>query len=255
MGCNLPLAINDALTRSDYYLLLWSRHAVDRPWVDSEWSAAFMQELSRRRSFLFVVKLDRTPMPTLLASRKYLDLGDDEDAVIRELVAVWNRDRGVGTRVLPAPGPGIASAADGDRPIELYLRNRALGVSFTVAVPKVVTAKRLWDLVRNGLELPDREAMFGGRVGMRFGYELLAGDERIPLDSLAERHPKDGDTIDLLVTVELLTHNQTPATWALRSRLLSQGLGPGGTATVAAGISPNVVRALLDSAFGHLDPR
>jgi len=100
-GENFVLAINQALTQSDYYVLLWSHACVDRPWVNEEWSAAFVRELREQRSFLFIVRLDTTPLPPLLASRQYYDAFANWDKMVNGLAAAWHRDRAVGEPVLP----------------------------------------------------------------------------------------------------------------------------------------------------------
>jgi hypothetical protein len=51
IGDNFVLAINQRITQSDYFVLLWSQYSVDRPWVEAEWSSAFARELRERRSF------------------------------------------------------------------------------------------------------------------------------------------------------------------------------------------------------------
>ncbi|MGH3971739.1 MAG: toll/interleukin-1 receptor domain-containing protein [Pseudonocardiaceae bacterium] len=148
---NIVLDINRALTQSDYFVLLWSRACRDRPWVDAEWSAAFARELQERRSFLFIVRLDTTPLPSLLAPRQYLDaVGGDWDELVNELAASWHRDMSVGEPVLPAPQPPGADNGGIQRTIVLYVRNRALSVAHTVAVPEESTGQTSgWCVMRS----------------------------------------------------------------------------------------------------------
>jgi TIR domain len=244
-GGNLVLDINRALAQSDYFVLLWSQAAADRQWVDAEWSAAFARELQERRSFLFIVRLDRTPLPVLLAARHYFDAVDSNwNDLVDELVALWLRDRAVGEPVLPAPCSATAENGGGERRknIVLYVRNRALSVAHVIVVPEESTGRQLESLVRATLALPDVEEKFGGAVGMRFGYQLKNAGERISADrKLAESHIVDGDTIDLEVQVE--------------------SFGPGGSSPavtyrhgVSASLSPAATRSLINSAFGHLIP-
>ncbi len=149
-GGNLVLDINRALTQSDYFVLLWSRASRDRPWVDAEWSAAFARELQERRSFLFIVRLDKTPLPPLLAPRQYVDAFDNNwGELVGELAAIWHRDRAVGEPVLPAPHSAAKNDGEGKRPIiVLYIRNRALSVAHVIAVPKESKGQELESLVR-----------------------------------------------------------------------------------------------------------
>ncbi|MDQ2881916.1 MAG: TIR domain-containing protein [Actinomycetota bacterium] len=245
-GKNLVLDINQALAQSDYFVLLWSQAAVDRRWVDAEWSAAFARELAQRRSFLFIVRLDMAPLPPLLAPRHYLDAVDsDWGELVNELVASWRGDRAVGEPVLPAPcSTGTTNGEGGRRSIVLRVRNRALSVAHVIAVPEESTGQQLERLVRVALALPDVEKKFGGAVGMRFYYQLHGAGGQISGDgaTLAELRIADGDTIDLVVQVE--SFGPSGSTSAVTYR---QGS--------ATRLSPATTRSLVNSAFNHLIPR
>lgn len=245
LGRNLVLDINQKLAQSDYFVLLWSQAAVDRQWVSAEWSAAFAHELLERRSFLFVVRLDRTPLPILLAARHYLDAADNNwNELVNELVDTWRRDRAVGEPVLPAPCPATtANGADGHRNIILYIRNHALSVAHVMTVPEESTGRQLMNLVHTALALPDIAERFGGVVGIRFQYQLenvlgvISDDTR----KLANLHVADRDSIDLVVFIE--------------------PFGPEGKSSVTTyrkasptDLSPVTTRSLIDHAFGHLIP-
>lgn len=245
LGGNLVLDINRELAQSDYFVLLWSQAAVDRKWVDAEWSAAFARELMERRSFLFIVRLDRTPLPLLLAPRQYLDaVGNNWDELVNELVATWLGDRTVGEPVLPAPYPAATENGEGEpRNIVLRIRNRALSVAHVIAVPEESTGRQLLSLVRVALALPDAEERFGGAIGMRFYYQLMNTGWLISDDDrrLTELHITDGETVDLVVLVE--------------------SFGPEGSSPVityrkgvSTRLSPVTTRSLIGSAFGHLIP-
>lgn len=242
-GGNLVLEINRALAQSDYFVLLWSQAAVDRQWVDVEWSAAFARELRERRSFLFIVRLDRTPLPALLAARHYLDAVDNNwNDFVSELAAIWDQDRAVGVPLLPAPYPvSTENGGKEHRSIVLRVRNRALSVAHVITVPEDSTGRQLASLVRVELALPDVAERFGGAVGMRFYYQLKNFFGPISDDDggLSELHISDGDTIDLEVQVE--------------------SFGPDGSSPVIAyrkgvptSLSPATARSLINSAFSHL---
>ncbi|MGH3855619.1 MAG: toll/interleukin-1 receptor domain-containing protein [Pseudonocardiaceae bacterium] len=244
-GVNLVLDISKALTQSDYFVLLWSRAAADRPWVEAEWSAAFARELQERRSFLFIVRLDRTPLPALLAARHYLDAADHNwNGIVNELAALWVQDRSVGEPVLPAPRSiPTESNTDGRRNLVLYVRNRALSVAHVIAAPEELTGLQLECLVCAELALPDIEEKFGGTVGMRFFYRLKNAHGTISGNpgKLVDLHISDGGIIDLEVQVE--------------------SFGPGGSFPVityrkgaSTGLSPAATRSLVNSAFSHLIP-
>lgn len=244
IGDNFVLAINQKITQSDYFVLLWSRSSVDRPWVEAEWSAAFARELRERRTFFFAVRLDTTPLPTLLAPRRSLDAFDNWNKMVDELVATWRRDQTVGEPVLPAPHPPNSNHRFPDRPtITLYVRNRALSVAHLVTVPSDATSHRLEALVRDALALPDIKTTFNGTIGMRFYYQLKKTGIPIPTDetTLPELHIVDDTTIDLEVQVETFGPGQSSPPTTYRK----------GSPTR---LPPTTTRSLISAAFGHLMP-
>jgi hypothetical protein len=240
-GGVFPLAINRALTQSDYYVLLWSQASVDRPWVEAEWSAALTRDLTERRSFLFVVRLDKTPVPLLLAARRYLDAFEDWDGVVDELLSTWRRDWAVrrnGSYVLPAPHWAAVQRPS----IVLYIRNRDLSVEHVLAVPEQSTGEELERQVHTGLALKGSVTQFGGTVGMRFFYKLKHAKQPIPRDkTLVELGITHGATIELEVQM--------------------QQFGPNGSSPIetyryrdATRLPPATTRLLINAAFGHLRP-
>jgi hypothetical protein len=254
-GENLLIAINNALTRSSFCVLLWSRHTPHRLWVEVEWTAALSRDLdawsrdvNEKRSFLFVVRLDDTELPLLLAIRKYLNAFNDKDLgeAAAKLVVMWCRDREADTPVFPAPNPVVIDrSGDGDL-IELYVRNRALSVSHVVAVPSTVTGSELFGRVRKALDLRDSASKLDGIVSLRVAYELRYRDEKLLDGAVTDLGIKDGDTVDLVMRGEFVSRGQTVSTTTFRD---GQGQVPRQST-----ISPRVVRALIDAAFGHLMP-
>ena len=113
-GCNLVTVINKALDESDYFVLLWSAQCAGNAWVELEYGTALYRELDEldahlrdRRAFLFVVRLDDTPLPRLLSTRKYLDSALGWPAVANALMDTWRRDRATKMPVVPATGRPI----------------------------------------------------------------------------------------------------------------------------------------------------
>ncbi|WP_239340193.1 toll/interleukin-1 receptor domain-containing protein [Frankia sp. CiP3] len=239
-GSDWILWINDALTHSDYYVLLWSQAARDRCWVKAEWTAALHRDLSGRRSFLFLVRLDDSPLPQLLAPRQYLDAANGWENVVRDLVTTWQRDMAVGVPVMPAPP--IASEAGNPPSKMIYVRNRVLSFAIVLAVPETTTAGELVRLVRTRLALPDEETKFNGLVGIRFQYRLIIAGKPTPDDPAAALHLQDGCTVDLEVSVEPFGPTGP----------LAEGTTyrPGTPGT----IPPATTRSLIRTAFRHLVP-
>lgn len=213
-GDDVVMSINGALERSDFYVLVWSAAARDRYWVNSEISAAMVLEQRRARPFVFIVRLDDSELPPVLAPRRYLDaFGGHREAAADQLAAVWMRDRAVGTKVLPAPAPvaepgpesepTTAPAPPEGRPIvHVYARNQSLQVSHEIRIHAGATSRELVTALAEQLVLPTEASEYGGAVGVRFGYlyhhagEQLAEDSDVPL-ALAE-----GAIIDIEVVIE-----------------------------------------------------
>ena len=247
---NLVIAINDALDQSDYFVLLWSSRCIGNTWVEAEWTTALMRQLDERRSFLFMVRLDNTEPPRLLAPRSYLDALGDWDAVADKLADTWNRDLAVGLPVLPAPGlpaPGRTTATapeNNTRPvINVYVRNRDLSVTHAVKVPAEATGWELDGLVRASLKLKDIVTELNGKVGMRFSYQLKKDNQPIPADKPLTALPiEENSTIDLHVETQMFGPD-----------------GPISNVTYMTGeapeLNPEMMRTLINSAFGHLIPR
>jgi hypothetical protein len=238
-GSDLVRAVDRALAQSDFFVLLWSRAAAGSEWVQAEYSAAFMRALHTQRSFLFVVRLDTTPLRPLLAPRYYLDAFDDWSGMVNTLVEVWHRDWALGVPVLPTPCPDRVPQ-DADERLRLHVRNRQLAVAHVVVVPAEATGKELERLVREQLALPREELNFNGAVGTRFAYQLTSAGVPVPADTtpLAQLPVEDGATIDLEVQVE----------WVVPA-------GPSPTVTYRGGPSSRSAPALKQfSAFAHLVP-
>jgi hypothetical protein len=241
-GANMVATINGELEESDYFVLLWSAAAKDREWVRLEWYSALATQVRRRRAFLFIVRLDDTELPALLAQHRYLDAFDDWDAAVTELVAAWRRDRAFGVPVFPAPRTPDA-VEDSRDVVVLQVYNDALKVAHLVTAPVSCTALDLLDRVRVMLALPDSVSALGGRVGMRFSYRLRLAGEPMP----------DNETLAALGVSAYTVVNLV---------IWKEDFGPDGTSgphVVYRDGDTNrlrlpMVEKLVDDAFGHLRP-
>jgi tetratricopeptide (TPR) repeat protein len=191
-GDNVVDSINEALATSDYYVLLWSANTPRREWVTKEWTAAFNLEMTRRRAFLFIVRLDEEPLPPLLSPRKHVDLMDAAD----RLVATWRADRKSEVPVFPQPAP---PAPDGPT-VAISVRSHDLGVTHVVMAPLHLTGAALYRAVFAGMRLPSEQTTFDGAIGMRFSYELLQHDDPIPDDQSTVQ--LTSNLVELAVRVE-----------------------------------------------------
>lgn len=217
---------NDALATSDYYVLLWSVNTPTREWATEEWTSAFMLELTRRRSFLFIVRLDEEPLPPLLIPRKHIDLMDAAD----RLVATWRADRKSELPVFPQPAP---PHLDGPT-AAVSVRSRDLGVTHVVMTPLHLTGNALHEAVHTAMMLPAEQTTFDGSAGMRFSYELLHANEPIP-NSKSTVDPRP-DTVDIEIRID---------SFGPRNALAEQQGGE---------LDVDQRRLLLAAAFRHLLP-
>ncbi|HEV2781145.1 MAG TPA: toll/interleukin-1 receptor domain-containing protein [Actinophytocola sp.] len=245
-GENVVLRIHRELTQSDYFVLLWSQHCDGNAHVEQEFAAALARELTeveRRCAFVFIIRLDGSNPPGLLAPRRYLDASAGWGEVVAQLVRTWRDDRGIGLRVLPAPRR-IDNGA-GPR-VVLYIRNRSLSVAHLLPVPGRCSGRELDGLVRTGLALPDSVAEFDGRTGIRFHYRLYFAGDLVPPDrTLAAAGIGHHSTIDLEVRLEFFGPN-----------------GPTENGTIVRGpddptplLPPATIRTLVRKGFAHLTPR
>jgi hypothetical protein len=148
--------------------------------------------LTRKRAFLFIVRLDEEPLPPLLAPRKHIDLVEAAD----RLVSTWRADRKSELPVFPQPVP----PQPGGPTVAISVRSHDLGVTHVVMTPLHLTGAELYRAVFKAMQLPTEQATFNGTIGMRFSYELFQQDKPIPDDQSAV--DLVSDLVDIAVRVE-----------------------------------------------------
>lgn len=242
LGAPFPLRLSEALEESDYFVLLTSAASRDRPWVEVEWSAALVREVDERRLFLFILRLDPAPVPLILGARNYLDGFGDWTGSVDRLAETWLGDharRAAGTPVLPAPGLGQAPP---EATLGLYVVNEALSVQHYLRVAPTLAGWQLHAQLRSLLDLKDQVDTFGGQVGIRLSYVFLHAGRPVDADPVpvAERGIRDGDSLDLRVSVEPFMPGHDAPQVVFRT---------------PAELPPAVLETLVDQAFGHLRPR
>lgn len=233
LGDNVVAAIDEALATSDYYVLLWSANTPQREWVTKEWTAAFNLEMTRRRAFLFIVRLDEEPLPPLLAPRKHIDVVDAAD----RLVATWRADRKSELPVFPQPVP---PALDGPT-VAISVRSHDLGTTHVVMTPLHLTGAALYRAVFDAMQLPTEQATFDGAIGMRFSYQLYQQNEPIPDDQSTVELASD--LVDIAVRVE---------SFGPRGSYNNKEFRP--DEELSEGLDVDQQRMLLVAAFRHLLP-
>src|SRR5262249_13292066 len=116
LGDSFLTFMNQALTISDYCLLLWSRSAAATPWVEMEWQSALHRSVREKRGFIVVGRLEATNVPALLEPRLRIDLFPTLEPGITALVNSWCADRTAATLAAKPVGAAtidVTSGVDG----------------------------------------------------------------------------------------------------------------------------------------------
>ena len=148
--------------------------------------------MTRRRAFLFIVRLDEEPLPSLLAPRKHIDLTDAAE----RLVATWRADRKSELPVFPQPTPPAVKGPTA----AISVRSHDLGVTHVVMTPLHLTGTALYRAVHAAMKLPAEQTTFDGAVGMRFSYHLSQGNE--PITDSESTVELRSDVVNIEIRVE-----------------------------------------------------
>lgn len=84
-GDSVPGLLNEGLKDFDVFLLIWSKSASRSNWVRQELHSAIVRAIADSSAKIILCKVDDTPLPPLIADRRYIDLRDVK-AGIQELV-------------------------------------------------------------------------------------------------------------------------------------------------------------------------
>lgn len=88
-GDSIPAAIDSGLAGFTMFVLVWSEAASKSRWVKTEMDAAVTRWIRDQRLRLVPVLLEKTPVPPLLSSIRYVDGSDgDHLRVMRELLGI-----------------------------------------------------------------------------------------------------------------------------------------------------------------------
>lgn len=87
VGDSIPEKIAQGLAGSDFFLIGMSEHSAASPWVQKELNNALVNEVQRRKVHILPLKLDDSPMPQVIADKKYADFSKSYKAGLDELIA------------------------------------------------------------------------------------------------------------------------------------------------------------------------
>jgi hypothetical protein len=142
--------------------------------------------------------------------------------------------------------PGFEAQPQGNEEIapatiSVYIRNQDLSIQHFIPISPVISGWQFAAQVYAALQLKESISAPGGLIGLRFKYQLLFNNMPLPEQlSLAEAGVTDNSIIDLQVLVEQFTAKKTSISVEYR---------PAGEAEE---MSPQMVRRLMEKAFGHL---
>lgn len=86
VGDSIPEKIARGLAESDYFLIGMSQKSSESAWVQKELNNALMSEVQRRKVHILPLKLDDTPMPPIIADKKYADFSKSYKTGLDELL-------------------------------------------------------------------------------------------------------------------------------------------------------------------------
>ena len=86
VGDSIPEKIAQGLAESDYFLIGMSQRSRESAWVQKELNNALMTEMQRRNVHILPLKLDDSPMPQIIAEKKYADFSKSYKAGLDDLL-------------------------------------------------------------------------------------------------------------------------------------------------------------------------
>jgi hypothetical protein len=176
LGDSFLSFMDEALTTSDYCLLLWSTHAAGTPWVAIEWEAALYRSVREKRGFLVVGRLEELSVPALLEPRLRIDLFPSLEPGLMRLVSTWRADRKAERRTGKPVGAAWTASYAGDQPTDtIYIDSEQFGMTAPVQVSLEQPAGAFLDQVIASFGFPN-ELSHAGMIGVRLSYRLLDGD-------------------------------------------------------------------------------
>ena len=174
--------MEQALTEADYCLLLWSRAAAEREWVQVEWQAALYRTVKEARRFLLVGRLDEHQLPTLLAPRLHVNLFPNLTPGIDRVIVMCRQDREAAVEsALPVGQPARARLTEEPDGETIYISSRLFQLTVPVRVALDAPVGMCIDRLVTDLPLP-QQLDHQGIFGFRCLYHLLRGQERLSRD-------------------------------------------------------------------------
>lgn len=86
VGDSIPEKIAQGLAGSDFFLIGISQQSINSPWVNKELNNALVTEVQRRKVHILPLKLDDSPMPQIIADKKYADFSTSYKTGLDDLI-------------------------------------------------------------------------------------------------------------------------------------------------------------------------
>jgi hypothetical protein len=86
VGDSIIQKVSEGLENASHLVVVLSIHSSTKPWVTKELSAALMRQLGQRSIAVLPLRLDDSPLPTLLADIKYADCRANIESGFQELL-------------------------------------------------------------------------------------------------------------------------------------------------------------------------
>lgn len=141
-GDNIQRKIEEGLESADLLIVVVSKNSFRSQWVQQEFSAIALQQISKRERRILPVKIDASDIPSYLANRLYLDLSENFDAGLDRLVADIQAatPESLGPTTVPVAELAEDSAGQVDKLREALRRGRltlvcGAGVSVQAGIP------------------------------------------------------------------------------------------------------------------------
>ena len=103
IGDSIVQGVSEGLRDTDYFVLVISQNSTSSKWVQQEFNAAIMSELSENGAVVLPVRIDEAPLPRLLSDRIYADFRNDYNQGLQGLLRVFAQE----TTILSPPSDDL----------------------------------------------------------------------------------------------------------------------------------------------------
>ena len=84
-GSDIIQDIEKSIEDAEFLLLMLSANSTESGWVQKEWRSKFADELQQKETKVICVRLDECKIPSILATKKYIDMHGDPKVTAHEL--------------------------------------------------------------------------------------------------------------------------------------------------------------------------